>query len=106
MTRTVADAVSIYVLRCGDGSLYTGTARDVEARVRKHQEGKGAKYTRGRGPIVLLASRPCPSKGDALRVEWALKQLSKDAKERLVKSPRALASFVRRQLSPKVENVG
>ncbi|MBL8607236.1 MAG: GIY-YIG nuclease family protein [Myxococcales bacterium] len=70
----------VYLLACGDGSLYTGIARDVAARLAQHAAGKGAKYTRGRGPLELLVKRRCPSKGDALRLELAVKRLSREAK--------------------------
>jgi putative endonuclease len=62
-------------LRCGDGTLYCGIARDVAARLVAHEAGKGAKYTRGRGPLVLLGKRRCASQGDALRLELAIKRL-------------------------------
>jgi putative endonuclease len=70
----------VYVARCGDGSLYTGIARDVRARIEAHASGKGARYTRGRGPITLLASTRCRDKGEALRVEIAIKALSRPKK--------------------------
>ena len=70
----------VYIARCADGSLYTGIARDVPARLAAHDAGKGAKYTRGRGPLRLLAQRRCPTKGAALRLELALKRLSREEK--------------------------
>jgi predicted GIY-YIG superfamily endonuclease len=89
----------VYVARCADGTLYVGTAIDVAARIAAHDAGKGAKYTRGRGPLVLLAKRRCASKGDALRLELALKKL--DRKEKLVvaSSARRLASFARARVT-------
>jgi putative endonuclease len=88
----------VYILRCCDRSLYTGIARDVAARIAAHEAGRGAKYTRGRGPFVLCAKRRCRSQGDALRLEYAIKQLSRAAKEQLTR-PRRLASFARSLLS-------
>jgi putative endonuclease len=58
----------VYVARCSDGSLYVGIARDVPARIAAHNAGRGARYTRGRGPLETLASRRCPTQGDALRL--------------------------------------
>lgn len=73
----------VYVARCGDGSLYCGIARDVAARLRAHESGKGARYTRGRGPLVVHALRRCKDKSDALRLEIAVKRLPRSRKERL-----------------------
>lgn len=81
------DAWFVYLLRCGDGSLYCGIARDVAARLAQHERGKGARYTRGRGPLCLFAKRRCGSHGDALRLELAVKALPRDEKLKLV-SPR------------------
>jgi putative endonuclease len=88
----------LYVLRCRDGSLYTGIARDVAARIAAHEAGKGARYTRGRGPLVLLAKRRCATHGDALRLELAVKRLSRAEKEALIAKKR-LGAFARRLLA-------
>jgi putative endonuclease len=85
---------SVYVLRCADGSLYTGIARDVGQRLAQHEAGRGARYTRGRGPLALCAARRCVDKGAALRVEAAFKRLSRARKEALL-SDHGLASFAR-----------
>jgi len=71
---------SVYLLRCGDGTLYCGIALDVEARLKQHQEGKGAKYTRGRGPLKLVYREACDSKAEALRRECQIKQLPRRRK--------------------------
>lgn len=84
----------VYILRCSDATLYTGIARDVRARLDAHAAGRGARYTRGRGPFELCATRRCESHGDALRLEYAIKQLSRSAKEQLI-GPRQLARFAR-----------
>ena len=63
----------LYILRCGDGTLYTGIARDAEKRLAMHRGGKGAKYTRGRGPLEMV-----------YREEYAVKQLTREEKERLI----------------------
>ena len=70
----------VYLLRCGDGTLYCGVALDVEARLAQHQAGKGAKYTRGRGPLEVAYREPCVSKAEALRRERAIKRLRREAK--------------------------
>ena len=74
----------LYILRCGDGTFYTGIARDAEKRLEVHRSGKGAKYTRGRGPLQIVYRERCPDHGTALRRECAIKQLSRDEKERLI----------------------
>jgi putative endonuclease len=86
----------VYVVACGDGSIYTGIARDVAARVAAHEAGRGARYTRGRGPLRLLVVKAFASHGAALRIEYALKRLDRSAKIALVESPVDLARFVRR----------
>jgi len=85
----------VYIARCSDGSLYTGIARDVVMRIAAHNAGRGARYTRGRGPLSVCATRRCGSKGDALRLEWAVKQLPRLDKETLLVG-RRLATFARR----------
>jgi putative endonuclease len=67
----------LYLLECGDGSWYAGISNDVDARLRAHAAGRGARYTRGRGPLRLLASRAYPDRAAASRAEWQLKQLPK-----------------------------
>ena len=68
----------LYILRCGDGTLYTGIARDADKRLAMHRSGKGAKYTRGRGPLTLCYREICPGHGTALRREYAVKQLTRE----------------------------
>ena len=74
----------VYIARCNDGSLYTGIARDVQARIAAHDAGRGARYTRGRGPLTVCAVRRCRSKGRALSIEAAIKRLPRTAKEGLL----------------------
>ena len=78
----------VYIVRCADSSLYTGYAKDPKARVRLHNDGRGAKYTSGRGPVRLVYAEGFETIGDALRRERALKRLSKAAKEALIASRR------------------
>jgi putative endonuclease len=70
----------VYVVRCRDGTLYTGISRDVDARLAKHNRGKGARYTRGRGPVVLLHCERKSSQVAALRREAAIKALPRTGK--------------------------
>lgn len=74
----------VYLLRCGDGTLYTGITDDVERRLAAHRAGKGAKYTRGRGPLELVYTEEQPDRPAALRRELAVKKLSRAEKERLI----------------------
>ena len=74
----------VYILRCGDGSLYTGIATDVQARLAQHRSGKGAKYTRGRGPLELVYTEECPDKSAALKRELAIKNLTRQQKMELL----------------------
>ena len=76
----------VYILRCGDGSLYTGIAVNVQARLEIHRSGKGAKYTRGRGPLEVVYEEDCPDKSTALKRELAIKALAKEEKEKLIKT--------------------
>lgn len=89
------EAWYVYIARCSDDSLYCGVARDVAERIAKHDAGKGARYTRGRGPLVVEAVRKCPSHGDALRLELAVKRLPRSEKERLFDT-RRFRAFQRR----------
>jgi len=73
-----------YMLRCQDNSLYTGYTDNVEKRVATHNEGKGAKYTRGRLPVVLVHSEEFSDKSSAIKREIEIKRLSKEKKEKLV----------------------
>ncbi len=103
MARRPAQGTSrwfVYVVQCADGSLYTGIARDVAARLAAHEAGRGARYTRGRGPLRLLVKRRCASQGDALRLELALKRLTREEKLALVATPRRLGVFARAVLRP------
>jgi putative endonuclease len=79
-----AEAWSVYVVRCSDGSLYTGVAKDAAARVDKHNSGRGAAYTRARRPVELLYREDGFSRGAALVREAAIKALPRDKKRALV----------------------
>lgn len=74
----------LYILRCGDGTLYTGITTDVHRRLEAHRQGKGAKYTRGRGPLELIYQEECGTHSEALKRELAVKQLSRAEKETMI----------------------
>ncbi|MBQ3503481.1 MAG: GIY-YIG nuclease family protein [Oscillospiraceae bacterium] len=76
----------LYILRCRDGSLYTGITTDVDKRFLAHSEGRGAKYTRGRAPLELVYREECGSHSDALKRELQIKALTKAEKEKLIGS--------------------
>lgn len=76
----------VYMLHCADNSVYTGVALDVEARVEKHNSGKGAKYTRGRLPVRVVYREQLDSHGAALKRERALKKLRPLEKQQLIAS--------------------
>jgi putative endonuclease len=74
----------VYMLRCADNSLYTGITNNLEKRLKAHNEGKGAKYTRGRGPVVMVYQKECGSQSDALKQELAMKKLTAEQKRQLL----------------------
>lgn len=75
---------TVYILRCGDGTLYTGCTNDLPHRLKTHQSGKGAKYTRARLPVELVYQEPAVDKSQALRREAAIKRLSRSEKLALI----------------------
>ncbi|WP_019214958.1 GIY-YIG nuclease family protein [Fenollaria massiliensis] len=74
----------IYMLRCKDGSIYTGYTDNIYKRIKKHRSGKGAKYTRGRGPFELVHYESFLTKEEAMQREAAIKKLNKEAKLKLI----------------------
>ena len=74
----------LYMLRCRDGSLYTGITDDVQRRFAAHSAGKGAKYTRGRGPLELVYREECGDHSVALKRELEIKKLSREEKKKLI----------------------
>ena len=73
----------LYILECKDGTLYTGITDNLERRLAAHRAGKGAKYTRGRGPLTLRYVENCESHSQAHRREYAVKSLSREEKQKL-----------------------
>lgn len=76
----------VYILRCADDTLYTGVATDLTARVSTHNAGKGAKYTRGRRPVVLVYQEAAIDRAAAQRREAEIKRMRPEVKRQLVKS--------------------
>ena len=76
----------VYIVECADGSLYTGIARDVNARIATHNDGTGAKYTRGRLPVILRYQETAHDRSQASQREHAIKLLSRDAKFALIQA--------------------
>jgi putative endonuclease len=89
------DVWFVYIAECADGTFYTGIAIEVAARIAEHDAGRGARYTRGRGPLTVRAVHRCSSKGQALRLEHALKRLRREEKGKL-STARRLGAFSRR----------
>ena len=80
---------AVYILRCGDGSLYTGIAKDVQARVKQHSEGRGASYTRTRLPVKLLYQQEGLTHSKALIREAQIKAMPRSKKEQIILNDRA-----------------
>lgn len=80
----------LYLIRCGDGSLYTGISTDVERRLAAHQANRGARRLRGRGPLELVFTQPLGDHSLALRVEHRVKRWSRADKERLLRGEATL----------------
>ena len=91
----------VYMLRCSDGTFYTGYTTDVRKRVETHNAGKGAKYTRSRLPCKLVWASAFDSKSDAMRREYAIKQLTRQQKINLInKEPKNWPTLVGRLMQP------
>ena len=81
----------VYILKCSDGTLYTGITNNIKARIAKHNSGKGAKYTRGRMPVVLKRTFKYKNRSEASKAEYAIKQLSRVEKLKLTQLRRKVA---------------
>ncbi len=75
-----------YILRCADGTYYCGWTNDLDKRLKAHNQGKGAKYTRARLPVVLAYYEAFDTQKEAMRREYAIKQLSRHEKEQLIRA--------------------
>lgn len=76
----------VYILKCGDNSLYTGWTNDIEKRFKTHASGKGAKYTKARLPVELVYKEIYEDKSEAMKREYAIKKLTRDEKLKLINS--------------------
>lgn len=85
----------VYMVRCSDGSLYTGWTTDMAGRLSAHNSGKGAKYTRSRGPVELVYAEKTGSRTEALQREAGIKKLKRAEKLELLKSPHNMAAAFR-----------
>jgi len=74
----------VYILKCADGTFYTGITNDLSARVAAHADGSGAKYTKGRGPFEIVYTEDCDGRSHASSREFAIKKLSRAEKEDLI----------------------
>ncbi|MBP1890083.1 putative endonuclease [Clostridium moniliforme] len=74
----------VYIIKCKDNSLYTGWTNNLEERFKAHSEGRGAKYTKGRGPLELVYFEEYENKVDAMKREWKIKKLNKKDKLKLI----------------------
>ncbi|MCB1563766.1 MAG: GIY-YIG nuclease family protein [Alphaproteobacteria bacterium] len=77
----------VYILECTDGTLYTGITNDLENRIKAHETGRGAKYTKGRGPFRLAYTEECASRSEASRREIQIKKLDRRAKLQITADP-------------------
>ena len=75
-----------YMVKCSDGTLYTGWTTDLEHRVKAHNDGEGAKYTRSRRPVVLVYYEEYTTKAEAMKREYSIKQLTRKQKEKLIEN--------------------
>lgn len=74
----------VYLVKCQDGTLYTGYTTNLKRRIKEHNSGRGARYTKGRAPVEIVYYQDCVSRSRALQEEYRIKQLSRTAKEKLI----------------------
>ena len=98
--------IGVYMLRCADGSLYTGWTNDIEARVKAHNLGRGgAKYTRSRRPVTLVYWESCETKKQAMSREWHIKRLTRAQKLALIAARENTSSVAGATASPRGEAI-
>jgi putative endonuclease len=78
----------VYIVECSDTTFYIGTTNDIKKRIAKHNAGKGAKYTRGRGPVKIRYARSFESRSEACKHEYQLKRYSRDEKQDIIQATR------------------
>jgi len=88
----------LYVLMCGDGTLYTGITKDLDRRGAQHNNGTASRYTRSRLPVTLIHREPCKDRSSALKKEYAMKQLSRAEKEEYIKKKSTIPRQAKRIL--------
>jgi len=76
----------VYILKCTDNTYYTGISNNIKNRIANHENGTGAKYTRGRGPFILVFQESCPDRSSASQRERQIKKLSLEQKKKLIES--------------------
>ncbi|WP_027400360.1 GIY-YIG nuclease family protein [Anaerovorax odorimutans] len=84
MKKTSQKLNYVYLLRCKDGTLYGGWTNDLQSRIKAHNDGKGAKYTRGRRPVTLVYSESFDTKEEAMKMEWKIKHMARAKKIKLI----------------------
>ena len=77
-----------YIVKCSDGSLYTGWTNDLEKRIQAHNDGKGAKYTKSRRPVTLVYYEEFHTKKEAMRREWEIKHMDREQKMTMIRAER------------------
>ncbi len=82
----------LYILKCGDGTLYTGITNDMQRRLRQHNDGSASRYTRSRLPVEVVYSEPCGNRSRALKKELAIKRLSRKEKETYIEKDKKIAA--------------
>ena len=78
-----------YIVKCSDGSLYTGWTNNLEKRIKDHNAGRGAKYTKARRPVVLVYKEEVPTKQEAMKREWEIKRLSRKEKLSMIENSKS-----------------
>lgn len=78
-----------YIVKCSDGSLYTGWTNNLEKRIKDHNAGRGAKYTKARRPVVLVYNEEFPTKQEAMKREWEIKRLSRKEKLSMIENSKS-----------------
>ena len=95
--REIAEVNYTYMLKCSDGTLYTGWTNDLEKRVEAHNSGKGAKYTKARRPVELAYYEEFETKEQAMKREYAIKQLGRKEKQKLIAGKKVKLSDERKE---------
>ena len=93
----------VYILKCGDGSLYTGYTNDLDKRLKSHNKGIASKYTASRLPLVMVFSEECKDKSDALKKEYFIKTLSRKDKIKLIEKKLSLQDLYDEYILKKTE---